>query len=194
MALRRRRRRDMDRTASADADAAPVPTQLRPLVDDAVRSQRRFHAVVAGLHTGPLRDRLDSIGARVDATVIGIRALAEQAHRIEQVLDQLDPDRVAADLKAARRRRAEQSASDENDPVLDALTARFESTQRLLNALDEIGTGLRTLDARLGAAVARAAEIQLLGSGDDAVDALGAQLDDVVIELTALRSGIAAVG
>jgi len=62
--------------------------------------------------------------------------------------------------------------------------------QRLLNALDDTDDRLRLLDARLGAAVAQAAEIALGTSGEDAAGALDAQLAGVVDELGTLRSAL----
>jgi hypothetical protein len=62
--------------------------------------------------------------------------------------------------------------------------------QRLLNALDDTDDRLRLLDARLGAAVAAAAEVALGAAGRGGVDALDAELDGVVAELDALRDAL----
>jgi hypothetical protein len=68
------------------------------------------------------------------------------------------------------------------------------SVQRLLNTLDDTDDRLRLLDARLGAAVAQAAEVALDVAGPFAVDALEAELTGVVDDLAALRSALDEVG
>lgn len=188
MVLRRRRKATAD--AGVAFDTRGIAPRFRPLVDDAARSQQRYRATLAAMRPGPLHDRMTTIGARIDASVAAIVSTVLHAQRIEEAVAHLDPHRIAQELKAARRHHA---ATGDDDPALTALAARFESTQRMLNALDDIDRSLRALDARLGAAVARATEIHLLGAVDDEVGALGAQLDDVLFELAALQSGLAAV-
>jgi hypothetical protein len=68
------------------------------------------------------------------------------------------------------------------------------SVQRLLNTLDDTDDRLRLLDARLGAAVAQAAEVALDVAGPSAADALDAELAGVVDELAALRSALDELG
>jgi hypothetical protein len=86
-----------------------------------------------------------------------------------------------------RRRRPPRDPLAHVDPT--AVSPRFASVQRLLNALDDTEDRLRLLDARLGAAVAGAAEVALGASGTGADD-LGAALDGVVDELDALRRAL----
>jgi hypothetical protein len=91
---------------------------------------------------------------------------------------------VADDYKRAKR--------VEGDDELEAVLAqRFASVQRLLNALDDTEDRLRLLDARLGAAVAGAAEVALGTAGGDA---LGAEMDGVVAELESLRAALHELG
>ena len=82
--------------------------------------------------------------------------IATRATQVERTLAALDPERVTDEYKRAKRGGA--------DPELEAVLAqRFGSVQRLLNTLDDTDERLRLLDARLGAAVAGAAEIALGG-------------------------------
>ena len=98
------------------------------------------------------------------------------------MLATLDPERVSAELKRARR--------DGADPaVVEPLAARFTSVQRLLNTLDEVRERLPMLEARLGTAVARTAELTLTSSVAAApaeLDALAGELDALTVELHAL--------
>ena len=62
------------------------------------------------------------------------------------------------------------------------------------NTLDDTDERLRLLDARLGAAVAGAAEVALGASGAGGADRLGAELDAVVTDLGALRTALDELG
>lgn len=168
----------------AAVDPAAIPSTYRPPVDDALRARRQFGELVAGQHEGPLRDRLDDLGHRVDAGVLAVWGTAQHAVELERVLATLDPERVTDDLKRAKR----DGASDE---ILEPLAARFASVQRLWNTLDELRERLPLLEARLGTAVARTAELTLTSSMASApaeLDGLGQELDALTVELRALTA------
>jgi hypothetical protein len=134
-----------------------------------------------------VRDRLERTREPLDAGVLAVWETALRATDIERTLATLDPERVTAEYKRAKR------AGDEPD-VEAALGQRFMSVQRLLNTLDDTDDRLRLLDARLGAAVAQAAEVALDVAGPFAADALEAELTGVVDDLAALRSALDEVG
>ena len=94
---------------------------------------------------------------------------------------------MTAEYKRAKR------AGDAPD-VEVALGQRFVSVQRLLNTLVDNDERLRLLDARLGAAVAQAAEVALDVNGPASADALDAELAGVVDDLAALRSALDDLG
>ncbi|MBA2281096.1 MAG: hypothetical protein H0W25_07655 [Acidimicrobiia bacterium] len=183
MAFRRRPKAPPDPLAVVDPAAAPA--RFVAVVVDAVEARRRWAAVVAGLREGPVRERLAVLGEQVDQGVLAVWETVQRAGEVERVAAGLDADKVTADYKAAKRDPAA-------DPALVvALQARFASVQRLLNAVDEVDDRLRLLDARLGAAVARGAEVALVaGAG---TDELGRELDEVVSELGALRDSLVAL-
>ena len=165
---------------------APLPARWQPFVADAVQVRSRWHEVVAGLREGPVRDRLVTLGDKIDAGVLAVHATASRAADAERLASTLDADKVTDDYKRAKRDPAVDPA------LLDAMTARFTSVQRVLNALDDVDRQLRLLDVRLGAAVARGAEVALTaGQGSDE---LGAELDAVVAELGALQSSLDSLG
>jgi hypothetical protein len=188
----RRRRPSADqadpRDPLASVDPSSVSPRFAPAVAAALDARRRFATVVAGVKPGPSHDRLAAAGARLDAGVMAVWAAADRASRVESTLAALDPDRVTDEYKQAKR--------GGSDPELEAVLAqRFASVQRLLNALDETDGRLRLLEARLGAAVAAAAEVALGASGGGTVaDALDAELDGVVGELDALRRALDELG
>lgn len=179
--LRRRRRQAAD-DPLAHVDPRGAPQRFAPLVAGALETRGRYRALVGSLPDGPIRDRLAVAGGRVDAGVVTMWDTVQRAGELERLLASLDPDRVTDEYKRAKR------AGD--DPALaEALGQRFASVQRLLNALDDTEERLRLLDVRLGAAVARAAEVAVGGAAGTADD-VSAELDGVVDELTALRAAL----
>jgi hypothetical protein len=178
----RRRRPPPDPLAHVDPGA--VSARFAGAVADALDARRRFAGLLAGVREGPVRDRLAAAGERLDAGVLAVWDTARRATDVERTLATLDPARVADDYKRAKR--------VEGDDELEAVLAqRFASVQRLLNALDDTEDRLRLLDARLGAAVAGAAEVALGTAGGDA---LGAEMDGVVAELESLRAALHELG
>lgn len=181
------RRRRPTEDPLAHVDPAAVSPRFARAVEDALAARRRFAEVGAGLPAGPVRDRLTALGARVDAGVAAVWQVTVRATQVERTLDALDPARVTEDHKRAKR------AGD--DPELEAaLARRFASVQRLLNALDDTEARLRLLDARLGAAVAAAAEVALGASGVDVAEAVAGEMDGVVGDLDALRLALDELG
>jgi hypothetical protein len=153
-------------------------------VATALDARRRYTDLVAGMRPGPARDRLADLQARVDEGVLAVWDTARRAGDIERTLATLDPDRVTAEYKRARR-------TEDDDELEAALAQRFASVQRLLNTLDDTDERLQLLDARLGAAVAAAAEVAV---GTTAPDQVGAELESVVGDLEALRAALHDLG
>ena len=181
-----RRRRPPD-DPLAQIDLTVLSPRFAPAVAAALESRRRFAEVVGGVEDGPTRTTLVDVGARLDAGVAAVWQTARRATAVERTVDALDPSRVADDHKRARR--------SGTDPALEAaLAQRFASVQRLLNTLDDTDDRLRLLDARLGAAVAGAAEVALGAGGPDGAATLGAELDSVVTELDTLRTALDELG
>jgi hypothetical protein len=178
----RRRRPPPDPLAQV-SPAAVSPRFARP-VANALDARRRFAELLAGVREGPVRDQLVRAGERLDAGVLAVWETARRAGEIEHTLATLDPERVTDDYKRARR--------VEGDDELEAVLAqRFASVQRLLNSLDDTDERLTMLEARLGAAVASAAEVAL---GTSTAGVLDAELDGVVGELESLRAALHELG
>ena len=179
-------RRNRKPPAAAGPDLTGVGESYRAPVERAHRSRTQFRDVEQTVRPGPLRDRLAELAARVDAGVVAIVETARRATQLERVVGGLDPERVTAELKHARRTGA--------DPqIVDALGAQFVSIQRLMNSLDMLRDRLPVLESRLGTAVAHAAELALTSSGP-AVVRVEDELAAVVVELEALARATAELG
>lgn len=181
------RRRRVPEDPLAHIDPGVVSPRFAGAVVGALDARRRYGEVLAGVRPGPVREQLTASGTRLDTGVAAVWDIAQHASQVERTLAELDPDRVADEYKQAKRSGA--------SPDLEAaLAQRFASVQRLLNTLDDTEERLRLLDARLGAAVASAAEVALGAAGTGGVDRLGAELESAVGELDALRSAIHELG
>ena len=177
-------RRRQKAPASPLAHVAPdtLPPRWAAVVADALDARRRWAELLERLRPGPVRDRLAELGARVDEGVLAVWETSVRAVDAGRIAEALDVETVTREYKRAK-------ADPAADPALvEALSARFTSVQRVLNSIDDAEERLRLLDARLGAAVARAAEVAL--TAGEGAEGLGAELDDVVRELGALREGL----
>lgn len=148
------------RPAGAPIDPFAVGEPWRHFVRDALQAQARFRRTVGTVPPGPLRDRLDDIGARVDGAVAECWRIARHGHAIDRALRDLSP----------------------------SLPSQAATAARLTAAASDARDRLRLVDARLDEAAARAAELAL-GRPDGAADAAGLsrELEAVVSELESLR-------
>lgn len=169
-----------------------LPERWASPVQQALAARERYGRLVATLRPGPLRERVVVLAERVDAGVLATWQTAQRATELESVLAAIDvADATAAhkaakrDLEQARRAGAVPSGLEER---AEALADRHTSVSRLQNALDDSGTQLAIVEARLEAAVARIAELALRPEASAA--ALSDDLDQVVDELGALRRAL----
>ncbi|QGG94422.1 hypothetical protein [Actinomarinicola tropica] len=181
----RRRRQEPPPDPLAGIDPRALAPRWAAHVTDALAARARWQAVVGGIRPGPVRDRMTELSVRVDDGVRAVWDTAQRAHAADEMSRSVEAERVTDEYKRARR-----------DPSVDpalmaALTARFTSTQRILNTVEDADDRLRLLDARLGALVARAAEVAVT-AGDDGT-ALGRELESVVAELGAVRDSLASL-
>jgi hypothetical protein len=184
--LRRRREPEPPPDPLAHVDPWAVSPRFSGAVQGALEARRRYADIVRRTRPGPVQERLAGLGARVDDGVSAVWATATRASDIEATLAGLEPERVTDQYKDAKR-------SGADPELVEALSARFTSVQRLLNTLDDTDERLRLLNTHLAATVARAAEVALSASADGA-DAVSDELDGVVGDLTALRSALDELG
>lgn len=176
----RRKKPPADPLAHVDPNA--IGPRWAAHVREALAARARWQQVLDGVRSGPVRDRLAELAARVDEGVVAVWETATRADAAERIAATLDVDRITAEHKRAMR-------DPTADPAMvEALAARFRSAQRVLNAVDDADERLRLLDARLGAAVARAAEVAL--TAGEGATSLDAELDAVIGELGALRDSL----
>ena len=191
--LRRRRARD----PLAGIDIRQLQPPWRAAVEEALAARTRFGQVAGTAIQGPVRDRLDTLCARVDAGVVASWDIASRAQQSESVLATLGPEDVTAQLKAAKRRLdtcADDAERARVQAEVDALASQHAAVHSLWDTVADARDRLRLLEVRLGAAVARAATVVVAASGSAELDAAQSELASVVDELEALRGALDSLG
>jgi hypothetical protein len=165
----------------------PQPNQLsepwRGYAQQAQDAKKRFDGVVASVAPGPLRQRLETLSARLDDGVDESWRIAQRGHEIVAAIGKIDTVAAQAELEDLRRS-AEQEGASAVAQTVKALEAQIASAERLAALAQRSRDRLRLLDARFDELLARTVEVSV-GSGDS--EGLGADVDDLVNELETLR-------
>jgi hypothetical protein len=162
----------------------------RRFVQEALQARTRFAEAVHRTPPGPLRDRLREISERMQTGV-------EECWHIAKRGQTLVTARRGIDLAAVERRLdAARDATDAGDTTAVAITRSLEAQRATAERLDEVisraQVELRLLDARFDEAVARTLELSAHASAEASagVIGLGADIDDLVTEMEALRRAL----
>jgi hypothetical protein len=169
----------LPRKRSPRIDPFAVGEPWRNYVQAALKARARAAEAAASARTGPLRERLLEITGRIDTAVEDVWSISQRGQTLSHARRDLDP--------AAVRRRVDRA--EPGSPATPALQAQLASVERLDRVIDEADTRLRLLQARLDEAAARTIELAVRAD-DDAIGALGADVDEVVSEMEALRQAL----
>jgi len=172
------------RRQSPRIDPFAVAEPWRQFVQEALQARARFRHTIEITNPGPLRDRLEDIGRRVDAAVDECWRVAKHGHLLDRALRSLRVDAVRKQLDV-----------DHHDATTaESLRAQLESAERMTSVATGARERLRLLDARLGETVARATELSLQAGEQPDIGTLGTDVEAVVIEMEALRQALEDVG
>jgi hypothetical protein len=164
----------------------------RRLVQGALQARSRFDEAIRRAPSGPLRDHLADVGARLQTAVDECWQVAKRGQalvRARRGIDVAAVDRELADLNAG-------GSTDDPAvaPVYQALVAQRATAERLRGVIEQTERELRVLDARLDETVARALELSaqasVEASGGAGVAGLDSDVDGVVTEMEALRQAL----
>ncbi|HEX2850261.1 MAG TPA: hypothetical protein VHN98_06900 [Acidimicrobiales bacterium] len=177
------------RPAGDKIDPFRVGEPWRRFVQDALGSKRKFDQVVKRSRSGPIRDRLVTIGGRIDDGVREAWRIACQGDALDAGLTQMNVKEIQRDLQQVYddRRRADDASLQRTQQAIEAQLASY---QRLQKVATDAHDRLRLLNAQMDEAVARAVEISLRAADADALAPLSDDVDSVVGELEALRQGL----
>ncbi|GIU85572.1 MAG: hypothetical protein KatS3mg009_0087 [Acidimicrobiia bacterium] len=172
-------------------DPKTLSDPWRRYVHEALGARRRFDEVVRAARSGPVRDRLAEIGTRVDAAVQECWRVARHGDALDDGIRSLDLAAVARRLETVRGTRPDSPGAAESwDRTVEALEAQLASGRRLVAVADDARRRLEVLDARLDEAVARAVELSLRAGDASELHGLGADVDQLVGDMEALRQGL----
>jgi hypothetical protein len=181
-----------ERTERVDPFALGEP--WRRFVQEALQAKSRFEQAVGDARSGPLRDRLREIGEQMQTAV-------DECWQVAQRGQQLADARRHLDVSAAQRELAEiEAQTGAVDPAsttagtVSALRAQLASAERMDRTIVGTRDRLRLLDARLDEAAARAIELSAQAGSVADLSGLGADVDDLVSEMEALRQGLEEAG
>jgi hypothetical protein len=156
----RRRRRER-------IDPFGVGEPWRRFVQGALQAQARYHLTVGSVPPGPLRERLEGIGRRIDEGV-------KECWRVAQQGDALQDAVSALDLAGAR--------------------AHDATGERIAAMVGEAEARLAHLQAGLGQAVAGAVELSARSAPCADATGLGEGVDSLVEEMASLRCALDETG
>lgn len=183
----------------APADARIDPFTLaepwRGYVMDALQARTRFAESVASARAGPMQDRLREIQSRVDTGVQEVWRIARRGHDLVDARRRVDPESIRRDI-ATTKAIAEQpgSSGPTMQQTLDSLEAQLATAQRIERVIGDADSRLRLLNARLDEAAARTIELSVQAHDVTELGGLGADVDQMVDEMEALRLAIEETG
>jgi len=158
----------------------------RGYVQSAQSAKLRFDRTVAGTRSGPLRDHLEQLSARLEDGIEESWRIASRGNDIDGAISQLNTSKAEAELNQLRQQQQSGTSAD-IESTIQSLEAQISSGNRMQSVSKSTRDRLRLLDARFDELVARAVEVSV-GSADS--DVLGNDVDDLVNELEGLRLAI----
>lgn len=167
-------------------DPFSVGEPWRQFVQGATRSGTKLHQTIDGAASGPLKDRMESIASRLDDGLQETWQIARRGDEIDDAIRRLDPTTLRSKL-ATLEDRAQGDPTPDIDSAMESLRNQLESVARLELESKKTADRLRLTQTRLDELVSRAAEVAV-GAGD--TDAYEHDVDDLVIELEALRQAV----
>jgi hypothetical protein len=159
----------------------------RRYVQEALQARNRFNEAVGRTRSGPLRDHLRAIAARMQTAVEECWLIAKRGQTLVEA-------RRGIDVADVERQLADIAANGEADPslarVAESLEVQRATAARLDRVIGQAHSELRMLDARLDEAVARTLELSAHATADTGVEGLGTDVDNLVTEMEALRQAL----
>lgn len=171
-------------------DPFTVGEPWRQFVQGAQRSAGRLREIVEATSPGPLRDRMDGVAAKLDHGLDETFRIARRGDEIDAAVVRLDPTSLRSKLATLESQRAA-APSEQLDDAIISVRTQLETTERLKVRSEQTVNTLRLTQTRLDELVARAAEVSV-GAGD--TDAYEHDVDDLVVELEALRQAVDETG
>lgn len=166
-------------------DPFAISEPWRQFVKSAQRAQANLDRTLAGVRPGPLRDRLGGIAERLRGAVEESWRIAQRGDEIDDAVNRIDPVRLRSNLQALQGQTGDVAAA------VASVESQLAAADRLKALSATTADRLRLTQARLDELVARAAEVSV---GTEDSDTYAHDVDNLVIELEALRQAVAETG
>lgn len=183
-------------TVYAAMPRSPKPTRVDPFsvgepwrhyVQGAQRSRQALAQTVRGIDAGPLRERLTDIAGRLEQAVEESGRIARRGDEIDAAVARIDPVRLRSSLTALQASAGATPSAAATDAIA-SIESQLATADRLKALSADTADRLRLSQARLDELVARASEVSV---GATSTDAYAHDVDNLVIELEALRQAVA---
>jgi hypothetical protein len=174
--------------ARPSVDAGQLPEPWAGFVREAQDAAARYERALATVPVGAVRDRLETVGARVADGVTECFKIATRGAALDSASESLDITDETHQLLATLEGRDDETARQ----TRSALQAQLDAAHRLADTRRQVSEQLHLLDARLDEAVARAVELGLSADRLDPANAgrLGTDIDAVVGDMESLRQAL----
>lgn len=171
-------------------DPFTVSEPWRRFVQDAVGAKAQFNDAVRRTKRGPIRDRLTTIGARIDETVAEAWQAAVAGHELSDAARRVDANAARSELATLIEARSDAAVSVTAQATIAALEAQIATGARMEAQIAATRDQLRLLNARLDEAVARSIELSVGTDELEAFTDVEGAVGTIGEELEALRSAI----
>jgi hypothetical protein len=179
-------------------DAFRVGDPWRSYVQDAQQAKTRFDRTIKRMRAGPLRERLQGIGTRLDEGVTECWRIAQQGDQLVGAFRQLDVRQTQQELAGLQQElldaRSDADRTKSLQRAIAAVEAQLASAERLRNVAEDASDRLKLINAQLDEAVARAVELSVRANDVGDLRPLTDDVDNLVNELEALRQGMEETG
>ena len=175
-----------------------LTTPWRGYVERALAQRDRFWKAAERAGSGPLGTQLRVIAARVDAGVEESWEVAQRGHTLSVARSEVPVREITGQLQQTEAFLGLPNLDAETrityERTTEALRAQLDSAHRLESVIAKADAQLRLLDARLSEAVTRVAELSARAGDVSELGSLGADVDDVVLKMEALRQALEEAG
>ena len=170
-------------------DPFTIAEPWRRLTQDAMAAKRQFNDAVGRTSPGPIRDRLATIGERIDDSVEEAWAAARAGHELTDAYSRLDVASTQRELEAINATAAA-PRSAATQATVTALEAQLATARRMYQMITDTREGLQLLNARLDESVAHSIELSVGAYRPEAFNEVEGDLGSITDELEALRGAL----
>jgi hypothetical protein len=180
-------------------DLSRLGEPWRSYVQDAQLAEARFQTALRQVRPGPLRERLQELDDRIGDGVRECYRIATRGQDLDVAMMTIDVRRIQAELadcqlEQHRAATAGQPLSPSLRQTMEALQSQLASAQRIQAVGQQTRDRLRLLNAQMDEAVAQAVEVSVKGADLESLQPVRSNVENVVVELEALRQGLEEVG